>query len=293
MPAFETSDAPVKDEEAKSVKRSYTKLIWALIAVYTFMIVFIRFSANPVIGGIEAVIETVVIFLLAGLHGVERYGFKNTTIFFLITWVVSYSFEIASVQTGLPFQLHYHYAMPSAISILGVPLIVIFGYFSTGYFAWMLAHVFTGQYNAKLKGKWIAVVPFIAAFLMVMWDVCMDPVSSTVFSEYVWDVTGPYFGVPMMNFVAWFVEVFIFYQLFALFLTKYDSIKPERMARVISKRYWVEAAAVYGLIGLTIVLIPLSVNNDITQSMALVTIFTMIFVAIISFTTVMNSRELS
>ncbi|MGZ4909020.1 MAG: carotenoid biosynthesis protein [Halobacteriota archaeon] len=291
MPAYDSSSAPIKEQETQSAKRSYTKLIWALIAIYAFMIVFIRFSADPLIGGIEAVVETVILFLLAGLHGIERYGLRNTTVFFLITWIVSYSFEISSVQTGLPFGLHYHYAMPSAISIAGVPLIVIFGYFSTGYFAWMLAHVFTGQYNARLKGKWIVVVPLIASFLMVMWDVGMDPVSSTVFSEYVWDITGPYFGVPIMNFVAWFVEVFIFYQLFALFLSKYDKINP-LTAHTTSKLYWIEAVVVYGLIGLTIVVIPLSVNNDITQSMALVTTFTMIFIAIISFITVFNNKEL-
>ncbi len=85
MPVYETSSALTKGQEAKSTKRPYTKPIWALIATYAFMIVFIRFSADPVIGGIEAVVETVILFLLACLHGIERYGLKNTTVFFLVT----------------------------------------------------------------------------------------------------------------------------------------------------------------------------------------------------------------
>ena len=95
-----------------------------------------------------------------------------------------------------------------------------------------------------------------------------------------------------MNFVGWFVEVFIFYQIFALFLSKNNWVNPQRVPTLTSKLCWIEAAVAYGLIGLTIVVIPLSVNNGITQSMALVIIFTMIFVAIISFITIMNNREL-
>ncbi len=77
MPVHETSSTLTKGQEAKSTKRPYTKLIWTLIAIYAFMIVFMRFSADPVIGQIEAVVETVILFLLAGLHGVERYGLKK------------------------------------------------------------------------------------------------------------------------------------------------------------------------------------------------------------------------
>jgi putative membrane protein len=87
--------------------------------------------------------------------------------------------------------------------------------------------------------------------------------------------------------------VFIFFQLFALFLLKYDRMNPQKAAVLTSKPYWLEAAVMYGVIGLGTILVILSINNDITQSMALVTMFTMIFVAIVSFITIMNNKEIS
>jgi len=87
--------------------------------------------------------------------------------------------------------------------------------------------------------------------------------------------------------------VFIFFQLFALFLSKYDRANPQKEVTLTSNPYWFEAAVMYGIIGLGTILIILSINNDITQSMALVTMFTMIFVAIVSSITIMNNKELN
>jgi uncharacterized membrane protein len=173
-----------------------------------------------------------------------------------------------------------------------VPFVIIFAYFIFGYFSWMLSHVLTGQYSKKLKGKWTVVVPFIAALLMVMLDLSLDPVLSTALSLWVWTSPGAFFRVPIQNFGGWFLVVFIFYQLFALYLSKYDRIKPQKVNTLTSKPFWYEAAVVYGLIGLGITLIPITIYNDVTVSMALVAVFTVIFVAIISFITIMNNYEL-
>lgn len=59
----------------------------------------------------------------------------------------------------------------------------------------MLSHVLTGQYSRKLKGKQVFIVPFIAAFIMVMWDLSVDPISSTLQGLWVWIYPGAYFGV--------------------------------------------------------------------------------------------------
>jgi putative membrane protein len=126
-----------------------------------------------------------------------------------------------------------------------------------------------------------------------MWDVIMDPVASTVLSQWVWQIPGAYFGVPITNFFGWFVTVFIFYQIFALYLSKYDRIQPQKVKTLTSKPFWIEASVVYGLIGLYPILVSVPIHNEITASMSLVTVFTMIFVAIISFITIMNNDDLS
>jgi len=68
---------------------------------------------------IEYTIYAFVVFVIAGLHGRERYALKNITIFFLVTWAVSFFFEALTIHTGLLVG-HYHY-MQSPISLLGCP----------------------------------------------------------------------------------------------------------------------------------------------------------------------------
>jgi putative membrane protein len=289
MPSPEQPGSPVNDKDIRRGEGPFSKLRWSLIGLYAFVIVFLQISKNPVgsaIGG------SIVIFVIAGLHGRERYALKNMAIFFLVTWAVSLFFEALSVNTTLLF-VHYHYTIElSLISLFGVPLIVIFGYFGTGYLSWMLSHVFTGQFSKKLEGKWIFVVPLIAAFILVMWDLGMDPIFSTVHPLWVWESPGPYFGVPILNFVGWFLIGFTFYQLFALYLSRYDQISPQKVKTLASKPYWLEAAIVYGLIGFNIIITPIAIYNDITVSMALVAVFTMIFVAIISLIAIINNNDL-
>ena len=277
----------MESQEAESDRRPFNKLRWSLIGLFAVVSVFFVPNTNPVVFALLPIIYASLLFVIAGLHSTKRYSFKNTAIFFLITWIVSLSFEALSIQTGFPFGF-YHYNLSSP-TLFQVPLIVIVAYFGTGYIAWTLSHVLTGQYSKKLGGKQIFIVPFIAAFIMVMWDLIMDPVASTVFSRWVWHSPGAYFGVPLMNFFGWFVTVFIFYQIFALYLSKYDRIQPQKVKALTSKPFWIEASVVYGLIGIYPLLVSVAIHNDITASMSLVTVFTMLFVALISFITIMNN----
>ena len=278
----------MKGEEAKSDERPISKLRWSLIGLFAvisiFLVLYINHASFPII-------YASVLFVTASIYSIERYSFKNTAIFFMITWIVSLSFEALSIQTGFPFGF-YHYNLSSPIILFQVPIIVIFAYFGAGYISWMLSHVLTVQYSKKLEGKQIFIVPFIAAFIMVMWDLIMDPIASTVRSQWVWQNPGPYFGVPLTNFFGWFLTVFIFYQLFALYLSKYDRIQPQKMKILTSKLFWIEAPVVYGLIGLYPILVSVAIHNDITVSMSLITVFTMLFVALISFITITNNDHL-
>ena len=281
----------MNEKDKRRGERPFSELRWSLIGLYAFIVVFLQISKNPLGTAIEAAIYSFVVLVIAGLHGRERYGLKNLAIFFFVTSAISLFFEALNIHTGLPFGIHFHYTAQS-FSLFGVPLIIIFAYFGTGYFSWMLSHVLTGQFSKKLEGKWIFVVPLIATFILVMWDLGLDPILSTVQSLWVWESPGPYFGVPILNFLAWFVIGFIFYQLFALYLSRYDRIRPQKMKTLASKPYWLEAAILYGLIGFNIIITPITIYNDITVSMALVTIFTMIFVAIISLIAIINNNEL-
>ena len=261
---------------------NYSRLRWWLIAgffVLTVMMTFTYFVNLPVLISIDSILITAFLFLIAILNGVKRYGNKNMLVFFLITFLVSFSFENLGVRTGFPFGF-YNYS-PS-LGILKVPIVIVFAYFAMGYLSWMIAHILTGQYARKLSGKQIFIIPLIAAFIMVMWDLTMDPISSTLQQLWVWKTPGAYFGVPVVNFAGWFLVVFIIFQLFALYLLKYDNPDPGLVQEKFNKMYWMESPVVYGIMALGTILSVFYQYNDVTQSMALVTVFTMVFVTIIS-----------
>jgi putative membrane protein len=128
---------------------------------------------------------------------------------------------------------------------------------------------------------------------MVMWDLTVDPISSTLQGLWVWATPGAYFGVPISNFFGWFLVVFIFFQMFALYLSKYDSIKGEKVSKISNKPFWSESAAVYGITALGTILSIFYQYNDITISMALITVFTMIFVTILALINIWNNPDLN
>lgn len=99
-----------------------------------------------------------------------------------------------------------------------VPVIIMPSYFAVGYIAWTIASVLIGKRDDGISGAELWLLPILSSFVMVMWDLGLDPPSATIEGEWVWQQGGPYFGVPLTNFGGWFLCVFTFYLIFALFL---------------------------------------------------------------------------
>jgi uncharacterized membrane protein len=284
-------EIPTTPEGTKKGLQTISRLRWSLIVLFFFVTVLMTFTYLldiPLLITLDSLLITAFLFILVLLHGIKRYGKKNMLIFFLIVFAVSFSFENLSIRTGFPFGF-YHYS-PS-LGLMTVPVVIIFAYFAMGYLSWMLAHIITGQYARRLGGKQVFVVPFIAAFIMVMWDLTIDPISSTLQNLWVWHTPGAYFGVPVVNFAGWFFVVFVFYQLFAIYISKADTLKPGDDNAVYDKAFWMEAPVVYGIMALGTVLSIFYQWNDLTLSMALITVFTMIFVAIVTSHMIMNKPD--
>ncbi|WP_424357410.1 carotenoid biosynthesis protein [Methanocella sp. MCL-LM] len=272
----------------------FNRLLYASIIVLSIVtVLLILFNDIKIIDEMQPVIMTIIVFAIVSAHGIKRYGLKNMVIFFFIAWIVSHFFEALSIVTGFPFS-YYTYVNMEGPRLFDVPVTIMFAYFSIGYLSWMLAHVITGQYGRQLEGKHVFLVPFIATFIMVMWDLTMDPIASTVHKLWIWTNPGPFYGVPVMNFFGWFLVVFIFFQVFAIYLSKYDIIGTLKTTVFNTRPYWAAVAivyiiqAAYGVINLRA---PPG-TSDIFLSMGLIAVFTTMFVTIISLVIISNSKEL-
>ncbi|MCA0402776.1 MAG: carotenoid biosynthesis protein [Proteobacteria bacterium] len=272
---------------------SMTKIRWSFIALYFIATLLSAFWSTPLAISILPIVTVIALFTAVFLHGIERYNFKNMLIFFLITWVVSHFFEALSIQTGFPFGF-YHYEKLAGPRLFEVPLIIMFAYFAMGYASWSLANILINQGANPLKSNKLFLVPLIAAFIMVMWDLCMDPWASTVDSLWVWQEKGTYFGVPLKNYFGWFLVVYLIYQLFAFYIAKRDNKNPNNTPFFQSKLFWLEPIGLYATQAMTQILDAFAVNfaQDIFEPMALITIFTMLFVSLLALIKVIDSKKL-
>lgn len=247
------------------------------------------------------VVLTLLPFAFALLHGAVNYRFRDILVFLALTLVVSNILENLSILTGFPFG-HYTYSNYLGPKLFLVPVLIGLAYFGMGYLSWMLARLILGITQHRWAGHTVYTIPLLASFLMVSWDLTFDPLASTIGHAWTWEQGGSYFGVPFSNFIGWYFTVFIFYQLFALYLKSrekdYSQMKPEA-----SKEYWLQAVIMYGVTGLASVLsifsnlpdqsVPDATGviwhlKDVVNACALAALFTMVAFTFISLVKILD-----
>ncbi len=154
--------------------------------------------------------------LFFGWHCSRRYGTKLTFFFILSVFSVGWLFETLSVLTGIPFG-RYHYSDIMAPFIGHIPVFVLPAYLFMGYASWSLATLFLGIHQARLTRAQARKIPPVAAALMVIWDISMDPLRATIEGRWIWIEGGTYLGVPLSNFLGWFLVTWCMFSLFAHF----------------------------------------------------------------------------
>lgn len=230
--------------------------------------------------------------LFALVHGGTTYGWRTLLVFFALAFGVSWSYETASILTGFPFG-HYHYADRLGPKLWLVPLLIMPAYFTVCYLSWRIARVLLGRYGPTLDRRDIIAQPLVAAFVMVMWDLSMDPARSTLDGGWVWHDGGAYFGVPFVNFLGWFLCVYTIFQLFAIYLRRSGATEASR-ALATDAGWWRYPVLMYAALTPEFFAVAVTAENraleaadgtvwqsvDMYRSLALVCLFTMVFVSV-------------
>ncbi len=258
---------------------------WLCVAVGVFW----ALVGIPVLGWIPPVLPLVSI-PIALILGIGRYGARGTLVYWLAAMVISSIFENLSVLTGFPFG-HYHYTIGPKLFL--VPLFIAPVYASFGFICWSIALTLLDDADRRLRGAAnIILLPIIAGAVMTMWDLVTDAEASTVRQTWVWEQGGRYFGVPETNFLGWWLVTYLFFQCFALYLR----FANKQIAKPRGYFDTFPPIILYGVMGIN-VLVDFAVNRDravkdatgtiwhvtgIVGPMAVVTLFTMIFVTILA-----------
>jgi uncharacterized membrane protein len=273
-----------------------TNLVWALVALFAGATVADVVSPSLLL----TVVQLILMVAFALLHGAQRYGAKGIAAFAVICLVVSNLLENIGVATGFPFGA-YFYTDSLGPKLFYVPLLIGPAYLSVGYMAWALATILVGDVTRGADKFATFATPFIGAFIMVLWDVALDPGAATIEKRWIWEHGGGFFGVPLSNYLGWFFTVYLFMQLFALYLRMLGAARGGGD----SKGFYFQAIAMYGIVASHFILSYLVDKNefvtdatgtawqsgDISETAAMTAIFTMLFVCALAAIKVVGVSE--
>jgi putative membrane protein len=171
--------------------------------------------ALPVIlGGLNGLIVILLVFSL--WHASVALGVRLALAFFAITTVTSWIFEEVGVGTGLVYG-PYHYTATLGPWLGSVPVLIPLAWFMLVYPTYVLANLIGHGWPVGTPGGrgHLVRLALIGALVMTAWDLVVDPIlSGPTVGAWVWEGGGPYYGVPLRNFLGWIVTTFTIYLLY-------------------------------------------------------------------------------
>ncbi|NPV60453.1 MAG: carotenoid biosynthesis protein [Actinobacteria bacterium] len=234
-------------------------------------------------------------------HAVVVKGTKQAVAFFVICILIGWSCEFIGHNYGWFFG-RYNYTRTLGPAIGGVPILISITWSFIVYSAFMLVDWLIGgggEVRVRTwwgKALWSALVASATATLVCAWDMMVDPMATsgvwwTAAGKdpwWYWFYGGPYLkeipgkpglglpGVPVGNFVGWWLAPFFMVLVFMLFFQKPNRVKDGLLETV--------PLLVYAYIFLIVVVIVLEMNwtYDGMNQVALIGFFTMMPVILVS-----------
>lgn len=152
------------------------------------------FPANFIVGAYSSVMPFIAFYLLTSYSELRA---RDTGLLLATAYATSYTFEFLGVHYGIPFGKYYYTQSGLGPQLLGVPLFIPLLWASLGFYSLCAL----GSYP-------------LAALGMVSMDLAFDPMLSGRARLWVWQSPGQYYGVPLLNFVGWFIVSITFYYLY-------------------------------------------------------------------------------
>ena len=262
-----------------NVKTKQNQSLVLVTAIYWVLILLRPRNLFGDLGKIAKINSSITLLAFVYIHGIKRYGRRHMRVWFALTFILTWLIETISITYGSPFG-NYYYTDLLGIKIGKVPLGIMPAYFTTGYLAWTMGTNFLNNLGTGIEKRNLFLVPFISSFIMVMWDYCFEPIKSTIAGAWVWEDVGAYYGVPISNFFGWFLLVYTTFQLYALYLYRFNNNQNVKQ----SKTFWILAPIMFLGLSLEYLIYPFTetTNQEIYWSIFLGTIFTMVFTSILN-----------
>jgi uncharacterized membrane protein len=183
-------------------RRIILGLALLFLAVFLYRAILAPLMGLPAVGGMG--LPTIALMLFSLFHACYALGWRHTLIFFIISAVVSWSFEQIGVATGAIYG-PYHYTAVLGPKLGHVPLLIPLAWFMMIYPSYVIANLLVdGRPLSPRPGLtrlvWLAL---IGGMVMTAWDLSVDVIlSGPHVRAWIWHDGGPYFGIPVQNYAG-------------------------------------------------------------------------------------------
>jgi uncharacterized membrane protein len=195
------------------------RITLALLILYALITVYVILSSTLRIGPTYFITPLVTLtgFTFALLHAGQREGWGRAVRLLGLVFIISLLFESVGVATGWVYG-PYHYTDqlgPKFLSL--VPYLIPVAWFMMSYPSFVIADWLVP--SAWKRWQRVLCVAAVGGLVMTAWDLIMDPFM-VAGGNWVWDVKGAYFGIPLQNYWGWWLTIFSTFALYLWFFGK-------------------------------------------------------------------------
>jgi len=118
---------------------------------------------------------------------------------FVVAVLVSSVSELAGTSYGLPFGSYEYTDLLGPKLFQKVPYLIPLSWFFMGLASYGISRAMIEEARFSIYRI------FWASWLLVSWDLTLDPAMSHLAPFWTWNESGPYFGTPLLNLFGWYV----------------------------------------------------------------------------------------
>lgn len=196
----------------------------------------------------------VVTLVLVTWHAAKMLGWKPALRMIGSGLAIAYVLEEIGVHTGIIYGRYYFTALMGP-KLDVIPIAVFCGWVSLIYMAWIVTNLLVEGSPTPIKHTPSLIVfrAIVGALVVTTFDLNADPFAVEN-GWWVWLDGGAYYGVPIHNYVGWFIVAFVSYLVHGYQLRR-EQTPPLELATVGVRRLSIAPLILYGLSGLNFIFI--------------------------------------
>ena len=212
------------------------------------------FRIDPDIMPIVVAPLAVVTLAVVILHAAKMLGWKPALRMVGVSMAIAYALEEIGVHTGVVYG-RYYFTPLMGPKLDVIPVAIICAWVALIYIAWVVTNLLIDGSPIPTRHTPYLIIlrSVVGALVVTTFDLTADPLAVEN-GWWVWLDGGTYFGVPIHNYVGWFIVAFLSYLVHGYQLRR-EQVPSLELASVGVRRLSIAPLAMYGLSGLAFMFI--------------------------------------